>query len=49
MLNATQIYNLFSNYGNILKIKLIRGKQIALVEYESQEQADTARAYLDKC
>lgn len=47
--DISKIYNLFSNYGNILKIKFIRTKKIALIEYETQEYANYAKDLLNNC
>lgn len=44
-----KIYNLFSNYGNIQKIKFLKQKNIALIEYETQEHANQAKDLLNHC
>ena len=35
-INVKVVYNLFSIFGNIVKILLIRGKSNALVQYQDQ-------------
>lgn len=41
------IYNLFSNFGDILKIIFIRKKKTALIEYETINYASYAREYMN--
>jgi len=41
------IYNLFSNFGNVLKVIFIRSKAAALLEYENAEYATIAKDYLN--
>jgi len=41
------IYNLFSNFGDILKIIFIRKKKAALIEYENINYASYAREYMN--
>ena len=41
------IYNLFSNFGDILKIIYIRKKKTALIEYETINYASYAREYMN--
>lgn len=46
-LNVHHIYNLFSNFGEIRKIILIRVKEIGLIEFENIEYAKTAKEFLN--
>lgn len=46
-LKISMIYNLFSNYGNIVKILFMKQKRQALVEYETVGQSHAAREYLN--
>lgn len=41
------VYNLFGNFGNVLKIIFIRGKSASLIEYENADNANTAKDYLN--
>ena len=41
------IYNLFSNFGNIIKIFYKKGSNKALIEYENIEYAFIAKKYLN--
>lgn len=41
------LFNLFSNYGNILKIVYIKYKQAILVEYQNYEHSTNAKDYLN--
>eukprot|EP01017_Pseudomicrothorax_dubius_P045956 TRINITY_DN8031_c0_g1_i1.p1 TRINITY_DN8031_c0_g1~~TRINITY_DN8031_c0_g1_i1.p1 ORF type:complete len:618 (-),score=92.15 TRINITY_DN8031_c0_g1_i1:126-1979(-) len=47
IVNVTMIYNVFSNFGNIMKIMYMRLKGIALIEYETVEFATIAKDYLN--
>jgi hypothetical protein len=46
-LKITMIYNLFSNFGNIVKIIFIKNKSSALIEYENVEYATVAKDFLN--
>ena len=37
------IYNLFSNYGNIVKIIFMKSKGQAFIEFETTDQATSAK------
>ncbi len=41
------LYNVFSNFGNILKIIYTRGKASALLEFENTEYSTIAKDYLN--
>jgi hypothetical protein len=41
------LYNIFSNFGNILKIIYIRPKAAALLEFETVEYATISKDYLN--
>lgn len=41
------IYNLFGNFGNILKVIFLRAKAAALLEYENIDYATIAKDYLN--
>ena len=41
------IYNLFSNFGNILKIIFLKKKSVALIDYESVLNASHAKDNLN--
>lgn len=41
------IYNLFSNFGNILKIIFLKKKSVALVDYETVLNASHAKDHLN--
>ncbi len=41
------VYNIFSNFGNLLKIIFIKIKGVALVEYENAEYSTLAKDYLN--
>lgn len=41
------INNLFSNYGNITKIVLIKNKGAALIEFESENYAQDCKEILN--
>lgn len=46
-MKCQQLFNLFSNYGAIVRIKVLRGKpDKALVQYEDIRQAENALYYL---
>eukprot|EP01017_Pseudomicrothorax_dubius_P003886 TRINITY_DN10664_c0_g1_i4.p1 TRINITY_DN10664_c0_g1~~TRINITY_DN10664_c0_g1_i4.p1 ORF type:complete len:299 (-),score=50.52 TRINITY_DN10664_c0_g1_i4:88-984(-) len=47
LVSANMIYNLFSNFGNIVKIMYTRAKGIAFIEFENMEYAAIARDYLN--
>jgi len=46
-ISIQMIYNLFSNFGNVLKVIFIRSKAAALLEYENAEYATIAKDYLN--
>lgn len=41
------LYNIFSNFGNILKMIFYKPKQIALIEFQSKFYATFAKEYLN--
>ena len=41
------IYNVFSNFGNIVSIVFVKEKAAALLEYENQDFASIAKEYLN--
>jgi len=41
------LYNIFSNFGNILKIIFIRSKAAALIEFESSDYSTISKDYLN--
>jgi len=41
------IYNIFSNFGNIVSIVFVKDKAAALLEFENQEFASIAKEYLN--
>ena len=41
------LYNVFSNFGNILKIIYIRSKASALIEFENSEYSTITKDYLN--
>ena len=45
-LSTTQIYNLFSNFGNISKIIFTKSTASCLIEYENTHYATFAQQYL---
>eukprot|EP01017_Pseudomicrothorax_dubius_P028917 TRINITY_DN3475_c0_g1_i1.p1 TRINITY_DN3475_c0_g1~~TRINITY_DN3475_c0_g1_i1.p1 ORF type:complete len:409 (-),score=69.50 TRINITY_DN3475_c0_g1_i1:76-1302(-) len=45
-INARSLYNVFSNFGNIGRIFLLRGRGAAFVEYETAEFATLTKVYL---
>lgn len=47
MTNVLMIYNIFSNFGNIIKISFVRAKGVALIEYENVIYATIARDSLN--
>jgi len=46
-ISIQMIYNLFSNFGNVLKVIYIRSKTASLLEYENAEYATIAKDYLN--
>lgn len=46
-INIKIIYNLFSNFGNILKIIFLKKKSVALIDYESVVNAANAKDHLN--
>lgn len=46
-LNVTQLYNIFSNFGNICKIIFLRNKKSCLIEFESKDYATNAKDFLN--
>eukprot|EP00825_Cyclidium_porcatum_P051470 TRINITY_DN9477_c0_g1_i5.p1 TRINITY_DN9477_c0_g1~~TRINITY_DN9477_c0_g1_i5.p1 ORF type:complete len:324 (-),score=56.11 TRINITY_DN9477_c0_g1_i5:92-1063(-) len=46
-LNVNQLYNIFSNFGNINKIIFLRNKKSCLIEYQSKEYATNAKDFLN--
>jgi len=46
-ISIQMIYNLFSNFGNVLKVIYIRSKAASLLEYENAEYATIAKDYLN--
>lgn len=42
------LYNVFSNFGDILKILLKKNKHTAFIEYTTQEFATRAKDFMDK-
>lgn len=46
-ISVHNIYNLFSNFGDIKRIILLRAKEVALVEFETLEYAKVARENLN--
>ena len=47
MISVRHIYNLFSNFGDIRRIILLRAKEVALIEFETLEYAKLARDNLN--
>ena len=45
--NSTILLNLFSNFGSITKILILKLKSVALIEYESKEYAGQAKNFLN--
>lgn len=41
------IYNLFSNFGNILKIMFLKKKSVALIDFETIGNASNTRENLN--
>ena len=41
------LYNIFSNFGNILKIIFIRSKAAALIEFENCDYSTISKDYLN--
>jgi len=46
-LTTRKIYNLFSNFGNIELILFFTDKRYCLIQFETQEDATTAKEQLD--
>lgn len=46
-INVQMVYNLFGNFGNVLKIIFIHSKAAALIEYENADYATIAKDYLN--
>ncbi len=46
-IRVQMLYNIFSNFGNILKIIFIRSKGVALLEFESAECSTVSKDYLN--
>ncbi|KAL4510793.1 hypothetical protein ABPG72_004947 [Tetrahymena utriculariae] len=47
-ITVTHLYNVFSNFGDIVKIIMKRNKCTAFIEYTMQENATKAKEYMDK-
>ncbi|EAS03833.2 polypyrimidine tract-binding protein (macronuclear) [Tetrahymena thermophila SB210] len=47
-ITVTHLYNIFSNFGDIVKIILKRNKCTAFIEYTMQENATKAKEFMDK-
>ncbi|KAL4435695.1 hypothetical protein ABPG74_018246 [Tetrahymena malaccensis] len=47
-ITLNHLYNVFSNFGDIVKIILKRNKCTAFIEYTMQENATKAKEYMDK-
>ena len=45
--NPNILLNLFSNFGSIIKILILKLKSVALIEYESIEYASQAKNFLN--
>jgi hypothetical protein len=41
------LWNLFSNFGNIVKMLLLRNKSAVLIEYEKMNYANHAKDYMN--
>jgi len=49
-ITARMLFRLFGMYGNVLKVKIFfKNPENALVEYQTAEQADFAKSYLNNC
>jgi len=46
-IRVTMLYNIFSNFGNILKIIFIRSRAAALLEFENVEYATISKDYFN--
>ena len=46
-IKINMLYNIFSNFGNILKIIFIRSKAAALIEFENYEYSTISKDYLN--
>lgn len=46
--NARHLYNVFSNFGDILRIVIKRAKHAAFIEYVDQNYATRAKDCMDK-
>ena len=47
IINMNILYNLFSNFGNILKIIFLRLKHVALIEFENVFYATQTKDFLN--
>lgn len=47
LISVKHVYNLFSNFGDIKRIILLRAKEVALVEFETLEYAKLAKESLN--
>ena len=46
-IKINMLYNIFSNFGNILKIILIKSKAAALIEFENYYYSAISKDYLN--
>lgn len=44
---VNMLYNIFSNFGNIVKIIFMKDKHVALIEFENVEYATVSKDYLN--